>query len=149
MIKVIIEENGVLVKEMIITEQDCKALQNDILDIADWILPEITDNAKGNNGFRGGAITQKIHACRKRFIEPYKTVGDVRTDDELIDFITTLPDYKNRATRDAEAKVQLELEDAARTEAARLKAIDVQLELDAQALANQKAIDDAVALAIK
>ena len=70
-----------------ITDEDVKVLLNDLLDIQDWVEK---------------AVKGKIANCKTRLISPYKSPLLDKTDDELIDIITSAPGYKNRAERETE-----------------------------------------------
>jgi len=85
-------------KEMMeITDINKKCLKNDLLDIEDWIAK---------------AIIGKINNCKKRLIREWyprliadETVESIpANEDELINFITSRLDYKNRAEREAESE---------------------------------------------
>jgi hypothetical protein len=77
-----------------ISDTDIKVLQNDILNIEDWI---------------NGAIAGKIASCKTRLLESWtpKLLGDptVNTipanEAELINVITQHPDYLSRSDREA------------------------------------------------
>jgi hypothetical protein len=77
-----------------ISDADIKVLQNDILNIEDWI---------------NGAIAGKIASCKTRMIETWtpKLLGDpgVNTlpgnEAALINVITQHPDYLSRSDREA------------------------------------------------
>ena len=110
MIEIIIKEDGQEKKTVIIPDADHKALNHVVIDALEWLLPEIRNNAKGKNGFKGGPIMQKIIKCRKQMIQDGikimrgAGVTSVPVDEnELIMAIVAHPDYKNRAQREAEA----------------------------------------------
>ena len=68
-----------------ITAEEEKVLLNDILDIQDWVEK---------------AVKGKINNCKKRMLAGWKSPLVEKTDEELIEHITTQPEYKNRAERD-------------------------------------------------
>ena len=76
-----------------LSDADIKALQNDILNIEDWI---------------NGAIVGKINACKKRLLDTWtpKLLADpeVHTipgdEASLINLITHHPDYLSRSDRE-------------------------------------------------
>lgn len=78
-----------------INDTDMIALNNDLLDVNDWIQ---------------GAVDGKINSCRKRMIAEWQPIlfndPDVTsipaTQDEFIAVVVAREDYKNRAERDAE-----------------------------------------------
>jgi hypothetical protein len=81
-----------------INETDQKCLKNDLLDIDDWVQK---------------AVEGKINNCWKRFQREWTTklMEDESFNDPIpsnkIDFVnlvTARDDYKDRATRDAEAE---------------------------------------------
>ena len=77
-----------------ISDTDIKVLQNDLLNIEDWI---------------NGAIAGKIASCKTRMIESWtpRLLADPDVDifpaneAALINMITERPDYLNRVDRDA------------------------------------------------
>ncbi len=76
-----------------ITDEDESILSNDLLSIQDWVQQ---------------AVNGKINNCKKRMIrgweqklkERYETLPT--SDSDLITKIRAEPDYKDRATRDAD-----------------------------------------------
>ena len=82
---------------MELSETDKKCLENDLLDIEDWIVK---------------AIIGKINNCKKRFLNEWypKLMADPNVDSipanekDLVEMVTSRPDYKNRKKRDKEIK---------------------------------------------
>jgi hypothetical protein len=81
-----------------INETDQKCLKNDLLDIDDWVQK---------------AVEGKINNCWKRFQRTWtdKLMNDESYTDpipsnrtDFVNLVTARPDYKDRATRDAEAE---------------------------------------------
>ena len=81
-----------------INETDQKCLKNDLLDIDDWVQK---------------AVEGKINNCWKRFQREWTTrlmedesftdaIPSNKTD--FVNLVLARPDYKDRATRDAEAQ---------------------------------------------
>jgi hypothetical protein len=76
-----------------LSDPDMKALQNDLLNIEDWI---------------NGAIAGKIYACKKRLLDEWtpKLLADPKVDTlpgneaALINVITQHPDYLSRSDRE-------------------------------------------------
>lgn len=76
-----------------ISTADIKCLENDLLNIEDWI----------NSAIRG-----KISKCKKRLVQEWQPRllldPDIRTipadESALIDYITNRKDYKNREARE-------------------------------------------------
>lgn len=104
--------DGQVVKTVQFSDQDYKALEHVVVDPVAWFLPEIQNNTKGNNGFKGGPIMQKIVKCRKLLIQeglpilradPSINNADIPEDnDQLIDMIVGNTNYKNRQQRENE-----------------------------------------------
>ena len=80
-----------------ISQEDIKCLENDLLDIEDWIAK---------------AIEGKINNCKKRMINEWvpkfrKGSDNIPGEDSaFIDKITKHKDYKNRKKRDEESEPQ-------------------------------------------
>lgn len=79
-----------------LTDEEVKILENDLLDIHNWI---------------SGAIAGKINNCKKRAAIAYRELLKKEgaemvpaNDDVAVAQMFARPDYKNRAARDAEAK---------------------------------------------
>lgn len=84
--------------ELTLTDEEVKILENDLLSIGEWIA---------------GAIEGKINNCKKRaaiaYREKLKAEGAEMVpanDDVAVAHLFARPDYKNRATRDAEQQVK-------------------------------------------
>jgi hypothetical protein len=84
-----------------ISETDCLALCNDLVDVDDWIQQ---------------AVVGKINSCKKRMIQQWqpKLFDDPSvtslpaTPEEFIKLIVARSDYKDGATRHAEKVKKLE-----------------------------------------
>jgi len=85
-----------LIITVTINDTDQKCMKNDLLDINDWVQK---------------AVEGKIHNCWKRFQRDWTTklMDDETFTDPLpssksafVDLVLSRPDYKDRATRDAE-----------------------------------------------
>lgn len=81
-----------------IDDTDQKCMKNDLLDLNQWVQD---------------AVTGKKNNCWKRFQQEWTTKlmnDDSFTDPipsnktDFVNLVTARPDYKDRATRDAEAK---------------------------------------------
>jgi|TARA_Y100000310_G_scaffold43692_1_gene40733 hypothetical protein len=80
-----------------VSDRDMKVLENDLLDVNDWIQK---------------AVAGKINNCKKRMVGEWQqrlfndpNVDSIpATSDALIDMVVQRADYKNRATREAEAQ---------------------------------------------
>lgn len=78
-----------------ISDSDVKCLENDLLDIEEWVQ---------------GAIDGKINNCKKRLLREWQPRllldPDVKTipanETALIEYITARSDYQNRSARDTE-----------------------------------------------
>lgn len=101
----IIKDSTIELLSVDISDADEAALNYVVMNAAEWIVPEITNNSKGNNGFRGGPLLQKIVKCRKQMIEDNKHLltGDEADNDAKILSIKNNPAYKNRQQREDEA----------------------------------------------
>ncbi len=95
---------------IVISSEDVSYLENDLLDITDWVEK---------------AVAGKINQSKKRFIREWQTklMADPAVTSMPADtasFATTVlarPDYKNRVDRDAEAAAAAEVAAAARAAA--------------------------------
>jgi hypothetical protein len=84
-----------------ITDTDLLALNNDLLDVNDWIQ---------------GAVDGKINNCRKRMIAEWQPIlfndpavtAIPATQDEFITAVVAREDYKNRAEQEAELAIPTE-----------------------------------------
>ena len=83
-----------------IDDTDQKSMKNDLLDINQWVQD---------------AVTGKKNNCWKRFQREWTTklmedesftdaIPSNKTD--FVNLVTARPDYKDRATRDAEARIE-------------------------------------------
>ena len=81
-----------------IDDTDQKCMKNDLLDLDDWVQK---------------AVSGKINNCWKRFQREWTTklMNDESYTDSIpsnktdfVNLVTARPDYKDRATRDAEAQ---------------------------------------------
>jgi len=78
-----------------ISNTDLLALNNDLLDVNEWIQ---------------GAVTGKINSCKKRMINEWQPIlfNDPKvksipaTQDEFITAVVARNDYKNRVEKEAE-----------------------------------------------
>ena len=83
---------------IIISGEDVSCLENDLLDITDWVEK---------------AVTGKINQCKKRFLREWQTklMNDPTTtvmpatEAEFIAVVLARPDYRNRVQRQADAEV--------------------------------------------
>ena len=83
-----------------ISDLDIKALEDDLLDIDEWIQ---------------GAVSGKINNCKKRMVRNWqqKLFNDPNVDsipataDAMIEYVIGRDDYKNRITREAEITEEL------------------------------------------
>ena len=84
---------------VVINDTDQKCLKNDLLDIDQWVQD---------------AVTGKINNCWKRFHRAWidKLMNDESFTDaipsnktDFVNLVTARPDYKDRATRDAEHRI--------------------------------------------
>tara|TARA_R100001443_G_scaffold59242_1_gene69604 strand:- start:4 stop:279 length:276 start_codon:yes stop_codon:yes gene_type:complete len=87
-----------LIINVTINEIDQKCMKNDLLDINDWVQK---------------AVEGKINNCWKRFQQEWTTklMNDETFTDSIpsnkeafVNLVTSRADYKDRVTRDAEAK---------------------------------------------
>jgi hypothetical protein len=85
-----------------IDDTDQKSMKNDLLDINQWVQD---------------AVTGKKNNCWKRFQSEWTTklMNDETFTDpipsnktDFVNLVTARPDYKDRATRDAEEKAKRE-----------------------------------------
>ena len=84
-----------------INDTDMIALNNDLLDVNEWIQ---------------SAVTGKVNSCKKRMINEWqpKLFNDPSvtfipaTQDEFITAVVARDDYKSRIDRDAEAEMNTE-----------------------------------------
>jgi len=82
---------------MEITPTEIKCLKNDLIDPEDWFKK---------------ALGGKINQCKKRLIREWypRLIADLSVtsipgnEEDLLNFIFSHPDYKNRATREAEGE---------------------------------------------
>ena len=81
-----------------ISDTDEKVMKNDLLDLDQWVQ---------------GAVTGKINNCWKRFQQEWTTKlmnDETFTDsipsnkEDFVNLVLARDDYKDRATRDAEAQ---------------------------------------------
>ena len=88
-----------LIITVTINDTDQKCMKNDLLDINDWVQK---------------AVEGKVNNCWKRFQREWTTklmedesftdaIPSNKTD--FVNLVTARPDYKDRATRDAEAVI--------------------------------------------
>jgi len=86
--------------QITVNDADQKVLENDLLDVQQWVQD---------------AVDGKINSCWKRFQQEWtaRLMADPSFTDPIpsnkaafIELVTSLPEYKNRAQRDAEAAQQ-------------------------------------------
>jgi len=89
-----------LIITVTIDDTDQKCMKNDLLDLNQWVQD---------------AVTGKKHNCWKRFQQEWtqKLMNDDSFTDSIpsnkeafVNLVTARADYKDRATRDAEAEAQ-------------------------------------------
>ncbi len=72
-----------------ITDVEEKILLNDLIDIQDWVEK---------------AVKGKVNNCKKRMISGYKSPLVDKTDDELVEYIISQLDYKDRKDRELDSE---------------------------------------------